>query len=105
VIPKGIVEPSMSPQESAIKEAFEEAGIRGHAAQTAIGVYAYQKWGGTCRVEVFPFEVTAELQDWPESEFRTREWMSLEDAVNRVREEALKALLRQLPAYINHKNA
>jgi phosphohistidine phosphatase len=104
VIPKGIVEPSMHPQESAIKEAFEEAGIKGNLAHTAIGVYAYQKWSGTCRVEVFPFEVTTELQEWPESEFRTREWMSLEEAVNRVREDALKGLLRKLPEYINRKD-
>lgn len=100
VIPKGIVEPSMRPHESAVKEAFEEAGIKGNVAHTALGVYTYQKWGGMCRVEVFPFEVTIELQEWPESEFRTRAWMSLEEAVSRVREQALKVLLRKLPEYV-----
>jgi 8-oxo-dGTP pyrophosphatase MutT (NUDIX family) len=100
IIPKGIVEPAMTPQESAVKEAFEEAGITGQVSEKRLGVYTYPKWGGTCRVAVFLFAVTAELNDWPEADQRTREWMSLAEAVRRVEEAALKAILRQLPNYV-----
>ena len=47
VIPKGVKEPHLSPKKSAIKEAWEEAGIRGKVSGGAIGAYRYRKWGGT----------------------------------------------------------
>ena len=97
VIPKGIVESGLTPQGSAIKEAYEEAGIRGHVSPTACGVYFYEKWQGTCRVEVFLLEVTEMLTDWPEAALRDREWMTIEEAANRVREKELKQLLLKIP--------
>ena len=100
VIPKGIVEPGMSPQESAIKEAFEEAGITGRISNEAFGSYTRKKWNGRCNVEVFPLEVTTVFDEWPEADFRQREWLSVEEAASRVREEPLKAILRKLPEKI-----
>jgi 8-oxo-dGTP pyrophosphatase MutT (NUDIX family) len=100
VIPKGIVEPDLTPQESAKQEAFEEAGISGRIIQEAIGEYTYDKWGGTCRVKVFLLEVENIFDDWPESFFRTREWLSLEEAIQRVDEEGLKDILRSIPKLI-----
>jgi 8-oxo-dGTP pyrophosphatase MutT (NUDIX family) len=97
VIPKGIIEPGMTPQESALKEAYEEAGIRGNVSATACGVYFYEKWQGICRVEVFLLEVTEVLPDWPEAALRDREWMTFEEAANRVRENDLKQLLLKIP--------
>ena len=92
-IPKGVVEPGMSPARSAVKEAYEEAGIEGRVHPEPIGGYSYDKWGGTCRVEVFLFEVTNVLDDWPEAQARRREWCSVEEAAHRVPEPQLKALL------------
>lgn len=100
VIPKGIIEPAMTPEESAAKEAFEEAGVEGVISATAIGVYMYEKWGGTCQVEVFPMSVTRVLEEWPEADFRTREWMSIDEAVARVREETLQSFFRALPEVV-----
>jgi phosphohistidine phosphatase len=97
VIPKGIVEPGMSPQESAVKEAFEEAGIQGKASEMPLGVYFYPKWNGLCRVDVFPFEVTRILPEWEEAVERDREWLTVEEAAQRVREHDLKTLFRKLP--------
>ncbi|MGH2414042.1 MAG: NUDIX hydrolase, partial [Microcystaceae cyanobacterium] len=57
VIPKGIIEPNMTPQTSAAQEALEEAGILGEVLPTSIGSYTYNKWGGTCRVKVFLLRV------------------------------------------------
>lgn len=95
VIPKGIIEEGMTAAESAIKEAHEEAGVVGRVLAAAVGAYEYPKWGGTCRVEVYAMPVEEELPVWPES-FRTREWVSLEQAIERVAEPGLKRLLAEI---------
>ena len=99
VIPKGIVEVDLSPAASAAKEALEEAGIEGRVDPVAIGSYKRQKWGGTCTVAVFLMEVETVFEDWAES-YRRRQWMPLEEAVARVEEDALKQLIRRVPAVL-----
>jgi len=96
VIPKGIIELDLSPKESAQKEAHEEAGVSGKICRKAVGTYTYNKWGGTCTVKVFLLKVEKILEDWPESYFRTREWMSVEEAVKRVDEAKLKEIIKDL---------
>lgn len=96
VIPKGIIEPDLSPQESAQKEAYEEAGVSGEISGKSLGTYSYKKWGGTCTVTVFLLKVEEILEDWEESYLRTREWMSVEEAVTRVDERKLKDLIRDI---------
>ena len=98
VVPKGVKEPDLSPQDSAAKEALEEAGIQGFVSATPIGSYAYQKWGGTCTVEVFAMHVQEVLEEWEES-FREREWVTVEEATRRVKEPELKRLLKRLPDF------
>lgn len=92
VLPKGVREPDLSAAESAAKEALEEAGIGGRVSAEAVGRYAYRKWGGTCRVEVFAMEVESVLDRWAE-DFREREWLTPEEAARRVDEPALQRLL------------
>src|SRR5262245_54571186 len=55
-IPKGVVERNLTAAQSAAQEAFEEGGIRGTVREPSIGSFEYDKWGGTCRVEVFEME-------------------------------------------------
>ena len=99
-IPKGLIEPAMSPQASAAKEAFEEAGVIGEIAAKPLGSYQTIKMQKTCEVQVFPLEVTVELKDWPESAFRVRVWLSLDDAVKRIKKKELQALIRKLPGVL-----
>ncbi len=94
IVPKGIVEPDLSPAESAAKEALEEAGVLGVVGEEPIGQYEYDKWGGTCVVEVFPMEVQEVLDEWEEADARDRNWVSLEEAVTRVSDDGLCELLR-----------
>jgi 8-oxo-dGTP pyrophosphatase MutT (NUDIX family) len=101
IIPKGIIEPGLSPQASAAKEAFEEAGVRGKIADQALGVYTHDKWNGTCTIEVFPLEVTSVVDDWPEGDVREREWMSLDKALQHLQEAPLKAMLRKLAQIVS----
>ncbi len=78
IVPKGIVEPDLSPSESAVREAWEEAGIEGEVATEPLGMYTYTKWGDVCTVTVYPMRVEVELASWPE-EFRDREWVSVKN--------------------------
>ena len=100
IIPKGIIEDDLSPRESAEKEAFEEAGIKGRMYDNEIGEYQYRKWGGICTVKVFLFEVTELLETWPESGVRHRKWVSVEDAGKLVKEQPLKHLIGTVPTLI-----
>jgi phosphohistidine phosphatase len=93
IIPKGVIDPGTTAIESACKEAYEEAGIRGEVAAKALGKYQYGKWGGTCTVAVFALKVTTVLETWPEDAIRRRKWMRLEKAARAVEESALKKLI------------
>ena len=97
IIPKGVVDLGRTPEESALKEAFEEAGIEGVAVSEELGEYEYEKWGGTCRVKVYLMRVERALDSWPESGARRRSWMTVERAAKAVREERLKELILSVP--------
>ena len=99
IIPKGVVEPALSPADSAAKEAWEEAGILGRVIQPSLGAYHYDKWGGTCQVEVFLLQVETALESWPEV-WRDRQWLSLEEAANRVDETELKQMILAVPGLL-----
>ncbi|ARU58789.1 phosphohistidine phosphatase [Oleiphilus messinensis] len=92
-VPKGIAEPGLSLQDSAAKEAFEEAGVLG-AIDGVVGDYDYPKWGGRCSVAVYSLRVTEVLAeaDWPEFH-RGRRWLSPDAAVACVEQPELRRLL------------
>ncbi|GJQ62446.1 MAG: NUDIX hydrolase [Melioribacteraceae bacterium] len=94
-IPKGIVEPALSPSDSAAKEAFEEAGILGKVDKAEIGSYKYFKWGGEISVSLFAMKVERELDTW-EEDFRHRKWVTPEEAVVLVEETELRRVILRL---------
>ena len=59
-IPKGHIEPNETAEATAIREAWEEAGLVGTITREAIGRFRYEKCGRTYEVTVFGMEV-AEL--------------------------------------------
>ncbi len=99
VIPKGIIELDLSPPDSAANEALEEAGIQGRVLQEPIGHYKYDKWGGTCEVQVFVMGVERVLDEWLES-FRDRAWVGLEEAMGRMEEKKLRGIMKKLPDFL-----
>lgn len=103
IIPKGLIEPGLSPEKSALREAYEEAGVRGQIAGRLLGKYQYQKWGGVCIVSVYPMKVTEILAHWPESGLRSRKWFKLEISVEKIRETDLKHLIEMLPEYLKNQ--
>lgn len=77
--PKGVIEPGETPEETALKEAFEEAGLGGAIVSRSLGRYRYEKWGDALDVDVFLMAVeTCELQ-WHEMDIRQRRWVALVD--------------------------
>jgi phosphohistidine phosphatase len=94
VVPKGIADPGRTLQESAAKEALEEAGVEGEVEQKAIGAYRYAKWGATCTVSVYPLRVSRMLSDheW-EERHRGRRWVSPGIAATMLKHQQLAELV------------
>ena len=97
VIPKGVIDPGETAAESAEREAMEEAGVMGPLSEEPIGTYTYDKWGGTCTVQVFLMHVVHVAEEWPEADQRMREWVPYDEAGRRVHEHGLKDLVFSLP--------
>jgi 8-oxo-dGTP pyrophosphatase MutT (NUDIX family) len=79
-IPKGSVDPGDTHEETALKEAREEAGITGRLIGAPIGSYEYEKWSATFEVAVYLMEVLQQHANWQEAHFRERRWTSFGDA-------------------------
>jgi 8-oxo-dGTP pyrophosphatase MutT (NUDIX family) len=99
VIPKGWPMRHRTEAETAAREAFEEAGLRGDILERSIGVYTYRKVlapGRTipCVVRVYPLEVRELLKQYPETGQRRVKWFTPDKAARRVLEPDLRALIR-----------
>ena len=92
-IPKGMVDPGDTPEDTAHTEAWEEAGIHGRLIGKPIGVYGYRKWGMSLEVSVYVMEVREAEPRWPESYFREREWFPVKAAFALLDEHPVRPLL------------
>jgi 8-oxo-dGTP pyrophosphatase MutT (NUDIX family) len=96
VVPKGCLEPGKSIGETALQEAWEEAGVVGDLDENPLGYYFYEKAGSRYRVTVFLMRVAHVRSDWPERGWRMRRWLSPERALSQVDEFGLRKLIRQV---------
>lgn len=98
IIPKGWPIRGLSSNETALREAWEEAGVRNSkASDQPIGTYTYDKRrdsGLTVPVETLVYSVAvAEIaEEFPEVDERTQKWVSAKDAAKMVQEPELKAI-------------
>ncbi len=104
IVPKGVIDLDKTAGEAALNEAFEEAGVRGRIHTSPAGEYSYEKWGGTCHVQVFLLEVETVLGEWPERGERDREWMTIERAAELLEEEELKRMVLSIPGSLPQGN-
>ncbi len=100
VIPKGRIEKLMSPEKSAAKEAFEEAGVIGDVSKNVFAEYVYSKRGNKCRVSVYPLEVSKILVEWDEMDKRDRRILEVGAAIQLIKKEQ-KGILRKFQKIIN----
>jgi 8-oxo-dGTP pyrophosphatase MutT (NUDIX family) len=94
VIPKGLIDPGHTAGETALQEAWEEAGLTGVLQPEPLGSYLYEKWCGVCHVTVFLMKVSDEAADWPEHDRRVRSWVNLAGALDRLDDPGLCDILR-----------
>jgi 8-oxo-dGTP pyrophosphatase MutT (NUDIX family) len=102
IIPKGWPMPGLQPEETAAREAWEEAGVRGVASSRALGVYTYDKVidrqatppvSVPCVVAVYPVNAVSRDRNFPEADERRHKWMSRKKAARKVDEPELAALI------------
>lgn len=101
-IPKGRIPPHQSFQESAAREAFEEAGVIGGISPSPVGMFRAEKSTANplitqiIEVWVYLLEVTEALPRWPERGKRAVRWVSCEVAARQLREPVLTHLCHRL---------
>ena len=98
IIPRGNPIRGLAPALSAAQEAFEEAGLSGLVAPQEIGTYRYRKQrrngsAVTANVHVFPLQVSAQSDAWPERDQRETRWFARTEAAAAVEEPALKKMI------------
>jgi phosphohistidine phosphatase len=99
-IPKGIVDPGDTHEETALNEAWEEAGITGRLLGQAVGTYRYRKWGTKLTVAVFVMEVLHQESRWEESQIRERMWTPFTEAEGLLSDHPVAPLLDRVRALV-----
>ncbi|PQQ17492.1 nudix hydrolase 16 mitochondrial isoform X2 [Prunus yedoensis var. nudiflora] len=87
LFPKGGWENDETVEEAAVREAVEEAGVRGELMDF-LGFYHFKSKThqdefspeGVCRAAMFALFVKEELESWPEQSTRNRTWLTVAEA-------------------------
>jgi 8-oxo-dGTP pyrophosphatase MutT (NUDIX family) len=100
IIPKGWPMKGRADPEAAAIEAREEAGLVGKVRRKPIDKYSYWKRLADrfqfVKVDVYPLEVTRQLETWPEKQSRQMAWLSPDKAAMLVDEPQLITLIQNL---------
>ncbi|MEO0357001.1 MAG: NUDIX hydrolase, partial [Pseudomonadota bacterium] len=98
ILPKGWPENGLTPAEAALREAYEEGGVKGEVFDACVGIYNYSKIHGPVAglpkvVMVFPVSVKKLVKSYPEASQRRRKWFSRKGAAARVDESQLRKII------------
>lgn len=99
ILPKGWPIDGLTPQKSAAREAWEEAGVIGRPDAQPLGLYSFSKLMANdemlpCVAMVYSVHVKSLASDFPEKDQRERKWFSRKQAALRVGEPELSRILR-----------
>jgi 8-oxo-dGTP pyrophosphatase MutT (NUDIX family) len=94
VLPKGHIEPGESPEETAVREVFEEAGVTGRIVEF-LSTSQQVVRGEQQRIEYYLMEKVAE--ETP-AEGRRLAWLTEDDAIRRITFEESRVVLTQASA-------
>ena len=92
----------MSLQDSAAKEAWEEAGVFGWVDNQELGTYKYYKQDKLYKVKMYLMLVRAMSESYPEANLRRRQWVDVEEAINLVKETSIKPIFSKIACVIYH---
>jgi 8-oxo-dGTP pyrophosphatase MutT (NUDIX family) len=95
ILPKGIIDPGETLEETALKEALEEAGLHGRIVGEPLGTYEDFKWGTTLHVTVLLMEVTQCDDQWPEDDVRERQWVAATEAAEMLAKKELRPIVAE----------
>ncbi|CAH9062434.1 unnamed protein product [Cuscuta europaea] len=92
LFPKGGWENDETVEQAAMREAVEEAGVRGEI-QHFLGYYEFKSKTlqdefspeGLCKAAMYALLVKEELEYWPEQKIRQRSWLTIPEAAERCR--------------------
>lgn len=96
IVPKGWPIRGLTANETALQEAWEEAGVRnGKVSADPIGSYTYQKrrqtgWSFPVQTLVYKVSVLDIADAFPEDSQRTRKWVTADEAADMVDEQELQ---------------
>jgi len=93
LLPKGNLEQGDKLQQTALQEAWEEAGLVGTLRNHPVGEYRFEKLGRIHRVVVFRMKVTKIKRDWPERHRRRRRWLAPGKALDRIEDTQLRKIV------------
>lgn len=102
IVPKGWLPDGMSAPEAALKEAWEEAGVKtGVPEKDPFGAFDYEKrldqgYETPVHAQVYKVRVIDMEEVFPEVEERRRKWVTPQEAATMVNEPELQSILRQL---------
>ena len=102
-IPKGIIERGHTQKETALKEVWEEAGLKGRLVGGPLGTYEFDKWGDSFTVAIFLMVVRQESDEWPESGWRERKWVSFRKAGELLEGHPAQPLLERARAMLGKR--
>lgn len=99
ILPKGWPMPDRTPAETALQEAWEEAGVEGRVQEVCLGLYSYDKEVSRsgnlpCLAMVFPVEVRSLAANFPEKNQRKRRWFGRKKAAAAVDDPELAQIIR-----------
>ncbi len=100
IIPKGWPIRGLKSNETALREAWEEAGVKSNdVTDEPVGSYTYNKEqanGFAVPVETLVYSVAVDdmAEDFPEAHERTRKWVTADKAAELVNEDELKSIFR-----------
>ena len=99
IIPKGWPIDGKTPDECALIESWEEAGVKGKVSGGCLGLYSYHKdmdddQALPCVAMVYPIKVKSLSKSYPEAGQRQRKWLRPKKAASRVQEPELARIMK-----------
>ncbi|XP_058210930.1 nudix hydrolase 16, mitochondrial-like isoform X1 [Rhododendron vialii] len=102
LFPKGGWENDETVEEAALREALEEAGVRGDLLNF-LGYYKFKSKTlkdefspeGLCKAAMFALLVKEELHSWPEQSTRQRTWLTIPEAIECCRHPWMREALKE----------